>query len=249
MTVAAPPLAAVPPQATDPSNPLLRHPVAQLGRNSTFEPRPAVMHFGGFALNSALSLKLQVVNVSGKSQRVHVVPPTTPWFKIRCEKKGMVAPGMAEVIYVDFVAAEFRYHYDAVRIFSEGDAPLLVPLHAYPVMNEMALPSRLDFGHCPLGEPTTRSIELKCQVPIQFEYEVSVSTSHPHFEVKSVPAMNLFRSMLRSMRRSSLALLFHFAAAPLDAPLEPRPHISHCSLIRAARKETTSTRVLQHNAP
>ena len=99
----------------------------------------------------------------------------------------MVAPGMAEIIHVDFVATEWRYHYDAIRVFSDGDAPLLVPMHAYPVMNEVALPSKLDFGHCPLGEPTTRSLELACHVPIQFEYSVQVDKPHPHFELVSAP--------------------------------------------------------------
>ena len=196
-------LAAVPEQAAEASNPLLRHPVAQLGRNSSFEPRPAVLHFGGFTLNSALSIKLQIVNVSGKSQRVHIVPPTTPWFKIRWEKKGMVAPGMAEIIHVDFVATEWRYHYDAIRVFSDGDAPLLVPMHAYPVMNEVALPSKLDFGHCPLGEPTTRSLELACHVPIQFEYSVQVDKPHPHFELVSAP-----RGLVPAQGAARLAVRF-----------------------------------------
>jgi hypothetical protein len=50
---------------------------------------------------------------------------------------GLMAPGMSEVITIEFCPTEVRYFYDCVRIHNE-DENLLVPIHAYPVMNEVA---------------------------------------------------------------------------------------------------------------
>ncbi len=34
----------------------------------------------------------------------------------------------------------------------QGGENLLVPMHAYPVMNETKFPRRIDFGKCAIGE-------------------------------------------------------------------------------------------------
>ena len=52
--------------------------------------------------------------------------------QMRCNKKGLVAPGSSEVITVDFHPREHRYHYDCLRLHTDSEN-LLVPLHAYPV--------------------------------------------------------------------------------------------------------------------
>lgn len=52
--------------------------------------------------------------------------------QMRCNKKGLVAPGSSEVITVDFHPRDHRYHYDCLRLHTDSEN-LLVPLHAYPV--------------------------------------------------------------------------------------------------------------------
>jgi hypothetical protein len=39
---------------------------------------------------------------------MHILPPTTPYFKIHYAKKGMVPAGMAEDIYIQFTPTEFK---------------------------------------------------------------------------------------------------------------------------------------------
>jgi hypothetical protein len=66
-----------------------------------------------------------------------VLPPQTPYFKIRFNKKGMLPTGVAEDIYVQFTPtgdSPYRYYYDTIRVHCEGDK-ILVPIHAYPVIN------------------------------------------------------------------------------------------------------------------
>ena len=63
---------------------------------------------------------------------------------------------------------------------------LLVPIHAYPMLNHTQFPKRVDFGRCALGTRSSRHITMQCRIPIEFEFEVS--WRHPVTE----------RSLLRS---------------------------------------------------
>ena len=50
---------------------------------------------------------------------------------------------------------------------------LLVPIHAYPMLNHTQFPKRVDFGRCALGTRSSRHITMQCRIPIEFEFEVS----------------------------------------------------------------------------
>jgi len=87
-----------------------------------------------------------------------VLPPQTPYFKIRYNKKGMLPTGVAEDIYIQFTPTgdqAYKYYYDSVRIHCEGDK-ILIPIHAFPVINSKLgdqFPSTLDMGMgCKLGQ-------------------------------------------------------------------------------------------------
>lgn len=61
---------------------------------------PSVLKFAGFETNKTHTMKLRILNNSPAPQRLHVLPPQTPYFKIRYNKKGMLPTGVAEDIYV-----------------------------------------------------------------------------------------------------------------------------------------------------
>ena len=50
---------------------------------------------------------------------------------------------------------------------------LIVPIHAYPVVNDVLFPVRVDFGKCANNEVYSKTVRLECKVPIQFEYEIT----------------------------------------------------------------------------
>jgi len=154
-----------------------------LGSNGALAVEPAVLHFGGFELGKTLRATLRVVNVSPVSQRLHLVPPTTPHFVARIDsKKGQLAPGMAEDVVVEFTPKQWRYYYDCVRVHCEPEN-LMVPIHAYPVMNTTKFPSRIDFGNVAVGDAKTRRVKLDCRVPIEFEFKVRELRANPCFKV------------------------------------------------------------------
>ena len=91
------------------------HVYIRVGRNEVLEPRPSILHFGGFTPgktmtqveNSARKIVLKllqvlrVVNVSKTSQRVHILTPETSFFSATFDKKGLIAPGMAGALFDD----------------------------------------------------------------------------------------------------------------------------------------------------
>jgi hypothetical protein len=60
---------------------------------------------------------------------------------------------------------------------------LLIPLHAYPLVNEVALPRQLYFGKVALGETASRRLELSCKVPLDYDFHVSVTKANKSFSV------------------------------------------------------------------
>ena len=127
--------------------------------------------------------RLVITNTSRVSRRIHVVLPSTPFFRAECSRRGLVAPGMSERVDVEFCPTEHRYYYDCVRIHAEDDN-LLVPLHAYPVMNETVFPSVVDFGLCAVGAQHVKRVPLRCKVPIAFEFQTSLNATSGPFTVE-----------------------------------------------------------------
>lgn len=86
---------------------------------------------------------------------------------------------------------------------------MLIPVHAYPAINEFHWPARIDFGVCHLGETVTRVIPLECKIPIQFSYEFKVVEPHP--DITLVPPKGIIPAsgateITVSFRPASLAV-------------------------------------------
>lgn len=80
-------------------------------------------------------------------------------------------------------------------VISQGEN-LLVPLHAYPIMNETKFPKRIDFGRVMLGDCVTKRVKMECKVPIEFEYEINMVKPNAAFRVR-------LRRVLRAACRSA----------------------------------------------
>jgi hypothetical protein len=135
---------------------------------------PKIVKFKGFELNKKITLKVSVVNKSKFSHRLSFIPPTTPFFKIKFSRKGLISPGLSEVLYISFTPQNYEYYYDYVRIICEGEK-LLIPIHAFPKMNMHVrdyLPKFFDFGTVTLGTEQQKIIPLKNIIDKPFEFEI-----------------------------------------------------------------------------
>lgn len=145
------------------------------------------MKFAGYELRKTHTLKVKLINNSPAPQRLHILPPSTPHFKIKYHKKGMIPSGISEDIYVQFTPNdEYKYFYDSIRIHCEGDK-ILIPIHAFPVINskrDSLLPPQIDMGTgCKVGLTYHKIVEVESNCPVSFEYEIREVKPHPDIRV------------------------------------------------------------------
>ncbi|KAG6610918.1 Primary ciliary dyskinesia protein 1 [Phytophthora cinnamomi] len=161
--------------------------------------QPASVHFGGFELERPAQQRVRVHNNSAKAVRLRYTFPTgKKGFRATfasAERPSFVSAGLSEEILVSFSPpAGFQYYYDCIQVRCEEVAygsstdvarsgATLIPLHAYPMVNEVAFPSRMDFGVVPRGTCARKCVDITCSVPVEFEYELRVTKPHPAFTV------------------------------------------------------------------
>lgn len=61
---------------------------------------------------------------------------------------------------------------------------ILIPIHAYPMMNQARFPKRVNFGKLGIGESTTKRVDLTCNVPIDFEFDITVIRPNAAFVIR-----------------------------------------------------------------
>lgn len=118
-------------------------------------------------------------------RRIYVLPATTKSFNFLCTKKGNIAPGMSEEIFVQFTPEDYKYHYDCLRIQAEG-SNFIIPIHAYPVMTKRArvIPSFINLGMRELGSTLVKTIDLESEIPVDFEYEINITKPHKDISIE-----------------------------------------------------------------
>jgi len=242
-----------------------RHPLLdkstfdKLHRNSIIETQPHILHFGGFQIHKEHCHVLRIINIAASSKRVYVIGPSTPYFRIEHNSKGFLAPGMSEEITVMFTPHEWRYHYDTIKVFcGEGSDNLLVPIHAYPSTNSIALPRIIDFGSVAIGTKRAKVLPLSCKVPLHFEFNILVLDAHPDFHISPLEgvippdgAVNVTITFLPSKHRTA-RMEIQVNSAPFDCePMQitvvgsSAPNVARNELMQQHRAELAATASVQ----
>ena len=159
-------------------------PSESMGRSELFSITPAIVHFGGMRVGELHEHVVSVVNISKTSQRLSIYPATSGDFFADFEKQGSLAPGMSQKIVIKFRPKEYKYYHDYIRIQTVGQRFILVPIHAYPVLNKLDFPRNITFGQSPLCETMTKTITLQCSVPVDFSFDLEVVKPHPYFRIE-----------------------------------------------------------------
>ncbi|MBN3326823.1 PCDP1 protein, partial [Atractosteus spatula] len=126
-------------------------------------------------LETKIYAKLQ--NNSG----IQVEPPVVHFMNYDLHR---LVPGLSYTVTIHFCPDEWRYFYDCIRVHCKGDDNLLVPIHAYPVINDLHFPSHISLSSTPLGQSKIYLIPLSCCCPIDFEFQIYCIEPHKAFSVE-----------------------------------------------------------------
>ena len=84
---------------------------------SSFVAEPSAVHFAGFERGKRHVRSVRIVNRSGYLAGLHVLPCEGTTFRARlANKRGAVAPGMAELVHVECTPEKEQHYQGAVRI-------------------------------------------------------------------------------------------------------------------------------------
>ncbi|XP_071157794.1 cilia- and flagella-associated protein 221-like isoform X2 [Mytilus edulis] len=156
---------------------------SKVAQNAMVIAKPAVVHFGGFEADKKHVQKLSIVNASTDVIRMHIIPPQTKYFYIKYKKSERLVPGLTIDCTIEFTPDEWRYYYDCIRINCPGEQNLVIPIHAYPVMSTKEFPTNFTFPNVPVGHRMTQIFPLRCDAPIDFEFQLAYLQPHPAFTV------------------------------------------------------------------
>ena len=95
----------------------------------------------------------KIINKAPIPQRFTILAPTESQFSIKVNKKGAIPTGMSETVQVSFIANEFKYMYDIIKINTETDN-FVLPMYAYPSIPNInsVFPNIIDFGNIQLKQ-------------------------------------------------------------------------------------------------
>ncbi|XP_068575700.1 cilia- and flagella-associated protein 221 [Cebidichthys violaceus] len=157
---------------------------AKLKSNNLIQAEPPELHFSGFELGKDYTKILKLINISSEVMNIHIIPTQTQHFQTTYTKKYRLIPGLAYTLTVRLCPDEWRYFYDCIRVHCKGEENLLIPVHAYPVIDDLHIPPHIDLSAVPLGQSVRRVIPLRCSCPIDFEFQVDVIEPHEAFSIR-----------------------------------------------------------------
>ncbi|XP_049919028.1 cilia- and flagella-associated protein 221 isoform X2 [Epinephelus moara] len=156
---------------------------AKLKSNTLIQAEPPELHFSGFELGKDYTKILKLINISSEVMNIDIIPTQTKHFQTAYIKKYRLIPGLAYTVKVRFCPDEWRYFYDCVRVHCKGEENLLIPVHAYPVIDDLHIPSHIDLSAVPLGQSVCHVIPLRCSCPVDFKFQVHVIQPHDAFSI------------------------------------------------------------------
>lgn len=182
------------------AGPLSSVPVNKRARRTLLSFEPEWLNFGLCVPLQTQKKILRVVNRSRMSVRFFVLAPSSSTFHVTFDKKGFLAPGMAQTVEVYFSPMDWKLRRSSLKVLcsavqqknmedsSEASAVASVScyevgLYAFPELRNTRIPRLLDFGRVPLGEGAQKSFVIVNEHPVSFEFKIRVLLSNADFSV------------------------------------------------------------------
>lgn len=144
-------------------NPRFRKKSSDSKQKCCFIVDPPVAEFTGYKVGQIYETTVAVRNATTVTQRLQVLPPSTPYFSISHEKfpaeGGDIAPGLSCDVTIQFCPDSLADFEDFMTVLNEGE-PLKVRLKAFRPPPKLTIPMVLDCKCCLVGNRST--VVFKC---------------------------------------------------------------------------------------
>ncbi|XP_066517148.1 cilia- and flagella-associated protein 221 [Hoplias malabaricus] len=156
----------------------------KLKNNNVVEAEPSEIHFNGFEVGKDYKKFVKLINISSEVINIHILPTQTKFFRTEYIKKSRMVPGLSYTVTVHFSPNEWRYFFDSIQVHCKGEEKLLIPVHAYPIIEDLHIPSHISLPAVALGQSMSHEIPLSCSCPIDFEFQVHCLKPHEAFIIQ-----------------------------------------------------------------
>ncbi|RHY53725.1 hypothetical protein DYB38_002829 [Aphanomyces astaci] len=122
-----------------------------------FEPTPGAILFDEYIPFNTHSAKLSLRNNDSVARRIKILPPDSPFFKVKKgnshDKDGKIAAGMEISFLIEFLPQERKEYAHDLVCCTEREK-FVVPIRARGTFAALSIPDEIEFGSCP--------VKIKC---------------------------------------------------------------------------------------
>ena len=174
-----------------------------LSNNAPIDITPSEIIFRDIGVNQTYEMSIYVRNLTKIVRRIRVFQPQNTKFRCDYEMAGAIAAGLAMKLTVSFETAVLGEFEDKLKIISDDNFSLEIPLYAFPLQSQIIFEPFINFGFVKTGTEkiekvffknegkTTGKIELKCDKLVDLSLEPNFFTLDPnqetHVKIKYKP--------------------------------------------------------------
>lgn len=157
-----------------------------LSNNSPIEITPSEIIFRDITVNQMYEISVFVRNLTKIVRRIRIFQPQTSKFRCDYEMSGAIAAGLAMKLTVSFETAVLGEFKDVLKIVSDENTTIEVPLLAVPVQSQILFEPFLNFGFVKIGQEKSELIRFKNEGKINGKIEIKYDKVQdvivdPHF--------------------------------------------------------------------
>lgn len=149
---------------------------------------------------------IKLRNTSGEKCRfsIHILQEQTD-FKILQVKVGAVFPGKYEKVIIHFSPKIWKISQAIFYVKASKSQDLIpVTITAFPHLGKLRIPKGIDFGHAVLYEPKEKILTIENDIPVDFQFDISLSRELPpnYFYVSPM------RGVIRGLEKLNISISF-----------------------------------------
>lgn len=145
-----------------------------LSNNHPIDITPSEIIFRDIAINQTYEMSIYVRNLSKIVRRIRIFQPQNNRFRCDYDMAGAIAAGLAMKLSISFETSSLGEFQDKLRIISDDNVTMEVPLSAYPVQSQIIFEPFINFGFVKTGDQKVELVSFKNEGKLIGKIEIKV---------------------------------------------------------------------------